>query len=629
MDDFFDIEDIFVGRIKELKELQDKFHKSLKGKENKVYAVLNAPGVGKTTLLHYFGKQLMKERKGLMVEIKSQDNKNTIFKYLSHTLEGIQESIPKKRKLILEYIKIRIKEEKEAEDDENSDRECYFYSTEEEAVEALESIEKSIKILTKRYEDIELGIHPDPDNPKYLSSSFPGLIEKLSNIIPVFLFIDEIQELQPLNYINMKKEEETFLHLCSSELADLLKSKVLIAVSGTQYRLMKELGYGLGSPLLGKVKHFVIHPLEIEHLQNYHNQISEHFLKNYTHIPNPEITLSWYYQMIKGYSGGHARTLMNLTDKFLELYEDPTIIKNTYEDFLNLFIKMSVFNNFYPDLSERVKNELAEFQTYVNFPKVHHWIMSRAVFGAKLYQRPDHEEDEEIEEIETMANTLVQIGILMINGNNNYYLTSYFHLYTYINALKDDGYAMFLKEILKNKYFKLMCGYHSGIGYVFEEIVLATIMKLKDSKNPEVIKKIPFDINKTYGIIKLTKKVDYSTLKIENNAIYHTPQGAGVDFIINDNNKIVLIQVTTIQTVDVDKMASMDGIYKALEEKYNGDMLKWFISLSPISKFVLDNLSKETNINLLISSAENLMEIIGKPMYDRITSIKKEFLNQY
>ena len=625
MEKDFDIKDIFVGRRKELDDLHIKFRNSLKGNENEVYAVLNAPGVGKTTLLQFFGNQLMDGGKALMVEIKSSDDNNTIFKYLPHTLKELQKSITENRKKITEYVKIRIEKEK-LEDDKDTNRKCYFYSTKEDAIEALESVEKGIKILTQRYEDIDFGIHPDPDNPKYLSSNFPGFIRKLSNIIPVFLFIDEIQELESLNFINMKKVEETFLHLCSSELASLLKSNVLITVSGTQYRLMKKIGYGIGSPLRDKVEHFVIHPLEREHLQNYHNQISEYFKKN--DIPNPEITLQWYFQLIKGYSGGHARTLMKLSKKFLDLFKDSKNIKDTYEDFLNLFIRKSVFNSFYPKLAKRVKEGINEFQTYDNFPKVHNWIISRAVFGANIYQRPDHEEDEEIEEIDLMANTLVQMGILMINGNNNYYLTSYFHLYTYLNALSDD-YSVFLREVLRNRYFKLMCGYHSGLGYTFEEIFLATIMILSTSNKIEIIKKIPFDVKKTYAVLKLSKKVDYSTLNIENNAIYHTPLGAGVDFIINDNNKIILIQVTTNQSVNGTKMASMDEIYKVLQKKHNGNILKWFISLSSISKSVLNKLSVETNSNLLISSGENLREIIGRSMYDRIASIKKEFLNQY
>ena len=626
MEKEFRIKDIFVGRKDELEKLQYFWRLSQDVHENEVYAVLNAPGVGKTILLEYFGNQIMKEKKGLMVEIKSSDDNNTVFKYLSHTLKELQKSITENRKRIIEYVKIRIEKENELEDDKDTDRKCYFYSTKEDAIESLESIEKAIKILTKRYEDIELRIYPDADNPQNLSSSFPGLIRKLSNIIPVFLFIDEIQELESLSFINMKKVEETLLHLCSSELASLLKSKVLITVSGTQYRLMKEIGYGIGSPLRDKVDHFVIHPLKREELKEYYIQIAEYFSTQINKKKlNSQLTiiLPYYKQLIYGYSGGHARTVARLTKEFLKFDNNKNIPK-TYEKFLDKYTNLSDAERYYPDFTSRIKDGIEILQNNHDFKKIVIWIQNLSIFDQNLGKRPEVLKLNK--NTEYITNELVQMGVLMINGNQNYYITSYFHLLAFLNAIQDE-YSIFLNEILTNKYFKLMCGYHSGLGFVFEEIFLATIMRLPDLKTPEIVKKIPFDLTINYDVIQLAKSVNYSTLELVNNAIYHTPLGTGVDFIIVNEKKIVLLQVTTIQSVDLKKMQSMDEIYNTLTIKYqNHDMLKWFISLFPIKDIILNKISKT---NLLISADENLKEIVGKEMFDRIKAVKDEFRNPY
>lgn len=64
-DMIYQVEEIFIGRQKELRRLEMLWNLSLKDKEHKVYVFLNAPGVGKTTLIHHFGKKLELEGKGL------------------------------------------------------------------------------------------------------------------------------------------------------------------------------------------------------------------------------------------------------------------------------------------------------------------------------------------------------------------------------------------------------------------------------------------------------------------------------------------------------------------------------------------------------------------------------------
>jgi hypothetical protein len=639
----FKIEKIFVGREKELENLQTFWEWSQDNDENRVYAVLNAPGVGKTTLLKYFGNKLMNEKNGVMVEIRSSIKENKINRYLSHTLEAILKSIGENRETIEDYISLQFKETETTNGAESVTKgqkinKKYLFKTKEEAIDELNDLEDTLKPIIKQFNEIDNNLNPDPEYLANLPDVFPRKLKNLSKIIPVFLFIDEIQVLQSISYVNDKKENESFLHLCSAELADLLNTKVLIAVSGTQYRLMKEIGFGVGSPLRDKVEHFVIHPLGRNNLINYHQIVSDYFSEQVINLDlnlAPEINnlLPWYKGLIMGYSGGHARTLEKLTKAFLNNLEikNKKAIPISYEEFLDRYINLSETKKYYPNLTSKIKENIIELQKIEDFNLIHDWILNLSLFGQSLQRRP--EEKELNENTEFIANELVQMGILMINGESNYYITSYFHLLGYLNAIHDD-YSVFLNEILTNKYFKLMCGYHSGLGYVFEEILLATIMQLKgtnmklnETTSDITLEIIPFNPSKTYSVIKLPSSVDYTSQIIENNVIYHTPLKAGVDFIIRDDDKIILIQVTTMKSVDTDKICSMDKIYSALYKNPNKkcNIIKWFISLSPISEKIIKTVSEDTKRNLIITAGDELKKIVGKEMYERLNYVKEEF----
>lgn len=61
------IRNIFVGRHSDLRYLSGLWNLACKDEEHLVYMFLNAPGVGKTTLINHFGKLLKAEGKGLYV----------------------------------------------------------------------------------------------------------------------------------------------------------------------------------------------------------------------------------------------------------------------------------------------------------------------------------------------------------------------------------------------------------------------------------------------------------------------------------------------------------------------------------------------------------------------------------
>ena len=79
--------------------------------------------------------------------------------------------------------------------------------------------------------------------------------------------------------------------------------------------------------------------------------------------------------------------------------------------------------------------------------------------------------------------------------------------------------------------------------------------------------------------------------------------------------------------MDVNKLKSMDEIYNIFCEKFKQEVLKWFISLFPISNPVLNRLDKESRVDLLITADHNLREILGESMFDRISNVKEEYLS--
>ncbi len=66
------VRDIFVGRQAELSRLQGLWGETLEPREHQVYVFLNAPGVGKTTLLRRFGLMLGVRGAALFVHVRAK-----------------------------------------------------------------------------------------------------------------------------------------------------------------------------------------------------------------------------------------------------------------------------------------------------------------------------------------------------------------------------------------------------------------------------------------------------------------------------------------------------------------------------------------------------------------------------
>jgi hypothetical protein len=106
------------------------------------------------------------------------------------------------------------------------------------------------------------------------------MMKDLANIIPVFFVADEIQEFQKLTLKSVSgAENETGLHYFARLMKNLLRSKILVMLSGTRYHILSQIGGAIGSPIRGKVLPFIITRLDVSEISSY-KKVSERQARN-------------------------------------------------------------------------------------------------------------------------------------------------------------------------------------------------------------------------------------------------------------------------------------------------------------------------------------------------------------
>ncbi len=597
-------QNLFIGRKEELFILEDRWNFILESGEHLAYSLLNTPGIGKTTLLNYFGEYLMKNKKGIMIKITASNNDTEYNRYVLNWINSINRAIIENLDLIREFI----------ENNYKGDLLAY-------KIDDFEMVLKDLKIERKK-RNFELN-------------NGPLLIKELAEIIPVFFVIDEIQVWQQIEFINELGKKEIVLHCMARNVAELLNSKVLMIFSGTQYRILTQIGYEIGSPLRGKVEKILINLFSKEDVKNYVQKISErikpyiskNFSENFSRI------IKYFENFTLNYSGGHPRTLFKLTNRLISIL--PYLIEKeiSYNELIEEFLSKEVISEFIPNLLSDIKKDIQKIQSLEGFNSIHNWIIANVINGLKLGKLKQYSEN-----IVKIANYLVQFGILTINSENNYYITSYFHLVAYLNAIQDN-YSIFLSEILQNRYFHQLCGSHSGFGYVFEEIILSVFLaKFKESNLISIKKSVlPFNSDKNYNIIISNKKIDWKSFIPENNTIYHFKQAKAIDYIIRDDEKIIFVQITSSLMYEQDefsanlniiikKLKALIEIYKEIEKILKNRNPKfiikgWLISLGEINFSKIKEKIEIPNW-IKIDSGKDLEKILGKKLYQRIFNVK-------
>ena len=589
---------IFVGRHSELQKLMGLWGLACSGGEHLVYVFLNAPGVGKTTLINKFGVDLESEGKGIYIRLRCSQNVDTRLKMKKEILQTIKKTLKQKSRIVSHYWDLNKNE----------------IDLEKERGE-LQLLEENLDNFLAKLEIDLYDIYE--------------ILSRLSNIIPIFFAADEIQEYQKINFKEVKdgsEESETGLHYLTQILKDLLDSRILLVLSGTRYHILSQIGAEIGSPIRQKVKPIIIQKFEKEEILAYVDEVKK--LIDIADIKEEEedilAQINNYRQFLFAFSGGHPRTIENITDHFLNSL--PHLLSNDkykdYDVFMDFLLPK--LEEFFANtlLSSYYKEQLSSLAASEEFSVIKEWILSKATLGQFLGERPKLSDNSQSdEEIRRIIYELMNIGVIVQNGDYNYHLTSYFHFIEFLN-LYNEPYEQFLKEVLHNRYFKLMCGFHSGFGHTFENIFTSALI-IRGSKIRQEMP-INLELSNLRGLRTLKGKINWSELSIQKDILYQTPLAESIDGFVIHENELFLIQITTANPPDplkkdallseINKISKFD-LKVGKEVKISG----WLVSLFKFEKEML------SHKNLIVTDGDKLIPILGKELFSKLKAVKNSF----
>lgn len=581
---------IFVDREEMIKELRKIWEFSCDEGEHFVHVFLNAPGVGKTALIDQFGYLIESERKGLHVRFNC-DSSFISSKSLNRSLvKSIEDSIDTNLGLIETFITI---------------------------THSNELLEKT-KLKFKRIKNL---VNVLLEQKQILLSEVQELLKDLSRIIPLLLSADEIQELQEVSFRDTAiadNQDEKGLHYFARLIKGLLKNRILIVLSGTRYHILSQIGGNIGSPIRQKVKPFHVYNLGIRAISQYVDRIR--FLLEENQYPkkndNIEPLLKNYHRFLLAFCGGHPRTMVIITEVFLKSL--PRLLTGAeyldYALFMEYLLQKTedyLKNTLFTSL---LKDAILSLTSHEGFSLIKEWILTRSSQGFSLGKRPTQPENEVIDtDVKNLVFELMNIGIIVQNGQDNYYLTSYYHLIQFLKVMTSPQES-FLLQIMTNKFFTLMCGSHSGFGYTFENIFSAALLIHSISGETKRI----FPINTSLRTMKLLRgNINWKEIVIENNIYYQTPSAKAIDAFFLQDNVLLLIQQTTSINPDGSKLKLLKEEMASIEEWSSWEVNGWFISLFPFSEQI------QVPKTIKITQGEDLKDILGTDLFDRLTSIKK------
>ena len=588
------IRTIFVGREPELRRLEGLWNLACQDREHLAYALINAPGVGKTTLIHHFGKKLESDKEGLFIRFLCSSNFDSPENLNEELLYVIQENIQEKEELIKAFLKGRANQ-KQAE------------LLKRNLIKIQERIEKKLSQSQISLNDVIF------------------ILKRLSNVIPIFFAADEIQEFQKLTFESSNSNGETALHYFTRLLKNLLNLKMLLILSGTRYHILSQIGTKIGSPIREKVESLIITNFTRSEMDEYVQRVKE--LINIAEIDQFQREIPGYIenfrQFLFAFSGGHPRTIERITMHFLSNFS--YILKSDFREyakFVGFLLPLSKSSFESTLLTKEKEEELVKLSSNDQFSIVKKWVIERSYSGLFLGSVPQEVKNSEVkEEVDDIVYNLMNLGFIVQNGMLNYYLTSYFHYLAFLKPYHDT-HETFLKEVLHNKFFELMCGFHSGFGYTFENIFSASLLIYAQRVQKGL--PLPLDTNLLKQKVILKEHIDWTSMSFRTNIIYQTPLARAIDAIIFQEGHLFLMQFTTSRNPDSSKIEALNSQLNEirdtnLESGNISHFLGWIVSLYDFSS---KTLKRE---DLLITSGESLIPILGEELYIRLRKVKEAF----
>jgi hypothetical protein len=584
------IKNIFVGRTAELARLQVYWKMSQESGEHMVYVLLNAPGIGKTALMKCFGHDLEQKREGLFIEFPCTSDYDSPARLNLDLVKTIQAAIHGKKNVVEYFIN---------KDPSSREKERQF-----------SRLDRSIEMLR--------------DQPVITLNDVMDLLKDLSSIIPLFLVADEIQEFQKLSFnTSTKSQDETGLHYFARLLKNFLRSKMLLLLSGTRYHVLNQVGGAIGSPIRGKVVPLIMSRLDIGDVKSYVTAMKNIIVKEVPETARLSLAslMNNYETFLLGFSGGHPRTIATLTTILLERLQ--LLLDNEkyteYTTFLDFLFPIAI--DVIPGMllgTDHV-DAMNEMANHVQFSTVKKWIIDHGFDGQFLGSKPAVINDPSANAgISEIVYQLMNVGVILQNGNDNYYLSSYFHFLDFLNQVTGEHEA-FLRQVLTNKFFTWSCGRHSGFGYTFETIFASVLLSRVIKTHPEV--SMPLDSQRLRTIRVIPGQPNWTKFPIEPDILYQFPDAKGVDMFVLQGTTLLSIQLTTAADPPpakiVDLSRKMDEIARELNiEKRGWQCRGWFVSLYPFASNI--PLSK----NISISAGERLAEILGPELFQRLLQAK-------
>ncbi len=538
---------IFVGREKDLETLSSLFDDCMSADRGPphVYSYLNAPGIGKTTLIQQFGRMIEGKRLGIHLSFSCSQDYREISELVEDLYYNLEKSLRTKQDLIRELI-------------DESDLSGSFASIEKEMIEIVESGDF-------RFRRIRL------------------VLTRLSGLLPIFFSTDEIQQLQHVELLNSTSALSEYAQF----LANLLPHNILLVISGMQYSIMSQIGHGIGSPLNEKIQSMVIGPLKSTDIDEY----AFEFRKLYPE--KEEVDHLWTY--LQTFSGGHPRTIEKIVESYFSLGETKNFTENLTSKVDTLMGKTL--------LSSEKEEELRRMQSHEGYTEIKTWLLQGIDNNLRLNVDLNEERNNLIFE-------LLTLGLIVLNGNSNYYITSYFHGLFFLK-IQTEPYEQFLYEVLNNMYFRELVGGNPGLGFTFEKIIFTSlIIRGITSRNtiPE------FDVSRLRRI-ELRWWTDPETIQdmvTQDDTLYHFPSMEGIDGLFGANSERILIQVTTTRSNSRLKLRK----FKEMVGKFGTK--DWFISLYRVPS---------DPSGIILTSGEDLADLLGESIYNRMLETK-EFLSE-
>lgn len=245
---------------------------------------------------------------------------------------------------------------------------------------------------------------------------------------------------------------------------------MLMLLSGTKYHILREIGTRIGSPIRDKTIPLIITLFSKNDMHDYVNKMKDIF-------GNKEDT-KWKHleNFLISFSGGHARTIETIANYVHDNFENLSVKYDEFVDQVKIRTISIIVDKI---LRSDYESTLLNLQKSTMFANVMDWIERGTGNSMQLGERQRGQNEIDDKEIERLVFKLTTLGFLVINGSDRYYMTSYFHLITFLRTVKSE-YAIFLNEVMTNKFFSLLVGHHVGLGYTFENILLASLIVKPD-----------------------------------------------------------------------------------------------------------------------------------------------------